>query len=134
MKAVKVDGQWMAQTNGFDVKSGLSTLPLDGNDEEDDNEDDIAPHHTTFQAPVLHILPKVLHSLKIITISSTDALIHLRPPLMILVRCFIKCKFNKMQYKPNKIQAQLAMMQAQQNAFMLTSTLTSLHCLLWSFS
>lgn len=45
MKIVKVDGQWMARTKGFDAELGPLTLPFDGDDEEDDDEDDVTPCH-----------------------------------------------------------------------------------------
>lgn len=39
MKIVRENGQCVAHTKGFDPNSSLSTLPFDGN--EDDNDDDV---------------------------------------------------------------------------------------------
>ncbi|KAL2517710.1 Uncharacterized protein Adt_13957 [Abeliophyllum distichum] len=48
MKIVKEDGQWVAKTKGFDAESGPSTLPFEGGekmDKDDDEEDTPLPSH-----------------------------------------------------------------------------------------
>ncbi|KAL2517230.1 Uncharacterized protein Adt_13477 [Abeliophyllum distichum] len=43
MKIIKKDGQWVAQSKGFDDESGSSTLLLEGGEEIDEDEDEPSP-------------------------------------------------------------------------------------------
>ncbi|KAL2512755.1 Uncharacterized protein Adt_18355 [Abeliophyllum distichum] len=40
MKIVKEDGKWVAKSKGFNDESGPSTLPFEGSEEMDEDEDD----------------------------------------------------------------------------------------------
>ncbi|KAL2487452.1 Uncharacterized protein Adt_32208 [Abeliophyllum distichum] len=43
MKIIKKDGQWVAQSKGFDDESGPSTLPFEDGEEMDEDEDEPPP-------------------------------------------------------------------------------------------
>ncbi|KAL2471889.1 Uncharacterized protein Adt_40025 [Abeliophyllum distichum] len=43
MKIIKEDGQWVAKSKGFDDELGPSTLPFEGGEEMDEDEDDLLP-------------------------------------------------------------------------------------------
>ncbi|KAL2526263.1 Uncharacterized protein Adt_11317 [Abeliophyllum distichum] len=43
MKIIKKDGQWVAQSKGFDDELGLSTFPFEGSKEMDEDEDEPPP-------------------------------------------------------------------------------------------
>ncbi|KAL2497570.1 Uncharacterized protein Adt_23120 [Abeliophyllum distichum] len=43
MKIIKKNGQWVAQSKGFDDESGPSTLPFEGGEEMDEDEDEPPP-------------------------------------------------------------------------------------------
>ncbi|KAL2526222.1 Uncharacterized protein Adt_11276 [Abeliophyllum distichum] len=50
MKIFKEDGQWVAKSKGFDVESGPSTLPFEGGEEMDEDED-VPPPRPRSQRP-----------------------------------------------------------------------------------